>query len=81
MNGSESWRLWNLRALKPEATTTSLKRIETQRKELALDGNHHVSPDGIIKITKEAKQFVSNHPELKTGITVTMHMVLYALLL
>lgn len=78
MNGNENWRLWNLQALLPDATEATLKSIEAKRDSLALDGNHFVSAEGIIKIMREAKQFVSKHPELRTGITVTMHIGPYA---
>jgi len=78
MNGNENWRLWNLQALIPDATEATLKNIEAKREALALDGNHFVSSEGIIKIIREARQFVSKHPSLKTGITVTMHIGPYA---
>ncbi len=78
MNGNENWRLWNLQALIPDATEATLKNIEAKRDALALDGNHFVSSEGIIRIMREAKQFVSKHPWLATGITVTMHIGPYA---
>jgi hypothetical protein len=76
------WALWNLRALHPHATTANLSALELRRQEftnleqriLAYGEGDHV------RLRDDARAFLAAHPEITSGLVITLHMGPYVLL-
>ena len=76
------WDLWNLRALFPAAATEDLERILRQR-EQGLAGEREALAGlwaGDQVILSPGRSFLASHPELRTGIIVSLHQGPYQLL-
>ncbi|MBU0742156.1 hypothetical protein KKG45_06405 [bacterium] len=79
--GRESWALWNLRALAPGATATTLASLRARRREIA-ELQHRVLAGGegdVPHLLGDAEAVLAAHPGLRGGLVVTLHMGPYTL--
>lgn len=76
------WELWNLRALFPAADTADLRRILQQRRQgLAREREALVGLwTGEQGLLSPGRGFLAAHPDLRRGITVSLHQGPYQLL-
>ncbi len=76
------WELWNLRALQPDACREDLLEIK-RRQELVLAREREALAGlwtGDQDILAPGHGFLDRNPELKSGVTVSMHLGPYQLL-
>ncbi len=76
------WELWNLRALQPDACREDLLEIK-RRQELVLAREREALAGlwtGDQDILAPGHGFLDSNPELKSGVTVSMHLGPYQLL-
>ena len=76
------WELWNLRALQPDACREDLLEIK-RRQELVLAREREALAGlwtGDRDILAPGHGFLDRNPELKSGVTVSMHLGPYQLL-
>ena len=79
--GRENWALWNLRALKPDATLATLASLRSRRRELS-ELEHRVLVQGegdVERLMADARAALEAHPGLRSGLVVTLHLGPYTL--
>lgn len=77
-----AWALWNLRALQPHADAGTLAALESRRARI-LDLERRVLREGradTARLFADARAFFQAHPELASGLILTLHMGPYGLL-
>lgn len=77
-----AWALWNLRALQPHADAGTLAELETRR-DRVLTLERRVLREGRgdpARLLADARVFLEAHPELRSGLVLTLHMGPYGLL-
>lgn len=80
-SGRESWALWNLRALVPDATVATLAALRARRRDLAeLQDRVLVRGKGDVpRLIRDAQAVLAAHPGLREGLVATLHMGPYTL--
>jgi len=79
--GRENWALWNLRALKPDATVATLASLRSRRRDLSeLETRMLVHVEGDTdRLFADAHATLDANPGLRGGLVVTLHMGPYTL--
>ena len=77
-----TWELWNIRAFWPEAGPEDLERIRDGRKLVLAKEREAFAGlwKGDRSLLAPGHGFFADHPELKTGVTISLHQGPYKLL-
>ncbi len=80
---ADRWDLWNLRALWPHATEADLEDLRRRRASILAREREALAGlwSGDKVILAPGHGFLSRHPDLKSGLLVTLHQGPYALAL
>jgi len=80
--GRERWDLWNLQALKPDATPTLLRALRRRHDRIARI-ERRVLREGrgdTAGLMRAARAFIDRRPELQGGLILSLHLGPYMLL-
>jgi len=77
----DRWELWNLRALQPNATLETLDELRIRR-DAVTKRSDEVLDNGVDapELIEEARVFLRAHPEIHSGLVLTLHLGPYSLL-
>ncbi len=82
-SGAERWALWTLQALVPEADPAALHALRARQRRyqaLEFEAMRQIQ-DGNLGLLQPGRQVLAAHPELRTGLVLTLHQGPYQLVL
>ena len=82
LTARESWELWNLRALVPDATERTLAVLRKRRAEFEAVNRTVFEQDGpaYTRLVSDARAFFAAHTEIHSGLVLSLHVGPYTLL-
>lgn len=82
LDADRVWELWNIRAFWPEAGPEDLERIRTGRQEVLAREREAFAGlwSGDRGLLAPGHEFFAKHPELRSGVIVSLHLGPYKLL-